>query len=94
MHIACELSGYLKDEASSQQLRVLISSPVAKDEDYLCTVRAYPILTGDREIYGIDEKQALYLAKSFVLALLEDHNVVDDRGVPLRLDALKNHDPR
>ncbi|HEY0218693.1 MAG TPA: hypothetical protein VGC26_02835 [Afipia sp.] len=92
MHVVYELRGFLKDEGLQRALHVQIFSPVAKNEDYSCVVRVHSILDDDREIYGIDEKQALYLAKNFVLALLDDHNVVDDRGMPLSLDTLKHHD--
>jgi hypothetical protein len=91
MSIVYELRGFLKDGSSSQPLHIQIFSPVTKGEDSFCVVRTYPILNKDREIYGVDEKQALNLAKDFVLALLEGHNAVDDRGMALSLNALKHH---
>jgi hypothetical protein len=92
MHVVYELRGFLKEEGLQRALHVQIFSPVANAEDYSCVVRVHSILNDDRKIYGVDEKQALYLAKNFVLALLDDRVVVDGRGVPISLDTLKHHD--
>ena len=82
-----ELHAFLEDDGSRTPLHIRVTVPAKTQgqEDYSCLVHAPLILGQDRRIFGVDPDQAQSLAVGFIKSLLENKQVVDGDGKPVRL---------
>jgi len=80
--------GYLKDGNVKRSVDIRISGPITAVENSFCSVRLVPLIDGEKKIFGIDDEQAVALAKRFVFDLLDGAVVVDQHDAPISLSVL------
>jgi hypothetical protein len=81
-----ELNAFIEENDNREPLHVLVSAPsqAPGQDDYFCRVHAPLLLSGDKNIYGVDADQAKNLAVSFVRSLLSNKKIVDSQGQLVR----------
>lgn len=82
-----EAKGLLRLGEKEEPISIVVSAPKPSfdDSEYSCLVHAPPLLSEDKEIYGIDEEQAAELALKFLRSLLRGRGIVDENGQPVAL---------
>jgi hypothetical protein len=87
MNTLCEINAFLDDGKEIKPFYLKIIGPILDDKggDYYCAIHSPSILKEDKNIYGVDKKQAQVLAFSFIQKLLSNRKVIDKEGNPIFL---------
>jgi hypothetical protein len=81
--------GFLLDGSKKTPFHVSVYRPVKSDnDDYFCKIRCEELFRKDKKIFGVDEVQAYELAIEFIVSVLGDRKITDDKGLEVDLRAL------
>ena len=81
-----ELDAFVEQDGVRRPFHLRISEPerTSGGEDCFCRVAAPLLLGKEKNIYGVDEKQARTLAFQFIRELLGELRLVEGTGRPVR----------
>jgi len=85
MSTSYELNAFIEEHGQRKSFYLKISEPRQSMEadDYFCCVHAPELFKRDKDIFGVDEKQAKELAFEFVKSFLNGKRIVDEKGLAI-----------
>lgn len=79
---------YIEENGKRRPFHLWISAPRESSHagEYYCRIHAPVLFKRDKDIFGIDQKQAHELSIEFIKRLLADRRLIDKEGEEFTLD--------
>ncbi len=88
-----EINAFWDEAGDIRPFHLTISEPTLDSQcnDFYCRIHAPALFEKDKDIYGVDEAQAVKLAAEFVTRMLSSRRLTDIHGAPVDFaDSMRN----